>query len=94
MPDGQSRGFALGRLARAAAGDNTGGRSAGGGSGGKVTFGDIHMNFTGPVNLDDPKQIDTILEGMAQRLKDKVTVAFTTARLMSDANEEESDRAV
>ncbi len=102
IPDSQAIGFALGALAAKGARLPRGLKKNGldrfsrGSSSGKMefNFGDINFNFTGPVNLDRPENIDIILDGMAQRLKDKTISAITTARLMGDMNEEESDRAV
>ncbi|MEE8113501.1 MAG: hypothetical protein V3T23_04015 [Nitrososphaerales archaeon] len=94
VPDGQARGFALGVLAGQGAPGGSTRRGSAGASSVSVSFGDINMSFSGPINTDNPAQIDAIMEGMAQRLRDKVEVAIRTARLMSDSNEEESDRAV
>lgn len=99
VPDSQAMGFALGALATRGVGlarrsTRKGTSSSVAAPSMDITFGDININFTGPVNLDRPENIDAILEGFAQRLKDKVEVAIRTSRLMGDTNEEESDRAV
>ena len=101
VPDSKAPGFALGVLAGMATKTRLprGARSSGGGGGGggetNVTFeGGINIQFTGPVNLDDTSQMDIILEGMANRLKDKTEIAVRMARLVGDANDEESDRTV
>lgn len=101
IPDGQAFGFSLGvlagkkaRLPRGLQKNGLGQLSRGSSSGMSVSFGDINISFTGPMNLDDPDSIDKVLEGMARRFKDKVEVAVRVARLSGDLNEEESDRSV